>query len=386
MQKYSLKLGRSTCWLLTIAVCLATVGSVPSAPNPKSDAGSKAPDKKPKESSPAEVAIAKGSAYLKSAQSANGSWRNCPGTTALALKAIIFNGAPAGSEQTIEKATAYLLANSKFDRVYETALLAMQDLDPAKYRDVIAKCAAFLNAAQLPHGMWTYTKANPDQLQAIQAELANRPAEKPMDKETEKRMKALLGDNSNTQFALLGLRAVRWAGLDVDMDVIRKTQEHFIQTQHADGGWGYKEYGGPATGSMTCAALASLCILDDVFKSGWYFDRRKIRKDNVAKGIQWMRDNFSASANPGGANYCYYMYSMERAGILAKRKQFGEHDWFAEGVAALCAAQQPDGSWTGSKQGRQSIETDTAFVILFLKEGALAHSSPDRIAWVEDQP
>lgn len=336
------------------------------------------PDAKPDKTPQSDTVIAKGMAYLKSSQKEDGSWRNCPGTTALALKAIVHTGVPRGYEDTVEKAVAYLLANSKFDKVYETALLAMalEDLDAKKYRDIIGKCARFLHGSQLPHGMWTYRKVSDKQWQALNKQFLARPTEK---KEEETQYKSLTGDNSNTQFALLGLRAVRWAGVHVDMQVIRQTQEHFRRTQHAEGSWGYREYNKSPTGSMTCAGVASLCILDDIFKSGWYFKRRKIRKDNVAKGIQWMRDNFSVSRNPGGSHYYYYMYSMERAGMLTKRKQFGEHDWYKEGAPVLCADQRPDGKWgskgalSGKKAGRQNIESDTSFAILFLKEGATFH-------------
>ncbi len=379
-------------FLLAAALALACAGAG-SAPAPAAaDSGQPETGKPADDPSRVDAAIRRGLAFLKSSQQADGSWRDCSGTTALALKAIVCEGAPAGYEEAVARAADYLLAHARYNRVYETALLAMalQDLDPTTYREAISKCRDFLEGAQLPHGMWTYGKPGAEQAQAAAVRMAARSAEAPAEGGQSKaadpteKSQPQPGDNSNTQFALLGLRAARWAGLDVDLGVIRKTQSHFMMTQQADGGWGYKDRGVRPTGSMTCAALASLCILDDVFKAGGYFDRRKIRKDNVAKGAQWMRDHFSVAQNPGGANYYYYMYSLERAGILIKRKQFGEHDWFAEGAPAICARQHADGSWGGQKQGRFSAELDTAFAILFLKEGAAAHRAPQRVAWIEE--
>lgn len=323
-----------------------------------------------------EAAIDKGIAYLRSVQQENGSWRNCPGTTALALKAVVHTGVPKGCEDCVANAVQYLLKTARYDHTYETALLAMalQEIDAKKYRDVIQKCADYLHESQLPHGMWTYSKVSPEEWKAIQKEFQARAANPKGDPKA-KNPPALLGDNSNTQFALLGLRAVRWAGLPVRDDVIKKAQDHFIRTQNADGGWGYREYGSRSWGSMTCAAMGSLCILDSSFRSGWYFERRKIQKSNTTLGIQWMGDNFSVTENPFDehGHYYYYMYSMERAGIMARHKTFGGHDWYREGAPILCQWQQPDGSWVGTGSGRRSVMSDTAFAILFLRKGLRAN-------------
>lgn len=325
-------------------------------------------------------AISQGMSYLRNAQLQNGAWRNGPGTTALVLQAIVNNGVPEGYEEAINKAIEYLLTEPQFDKVYESATLAMalQALDSNKYKDVIAKCAEFLGSSQLPTGMWTYRAIPEEQwntlnekFQAQQASIA-RPGRSTNNNLLPPSLSP--GDNSNTQFALLGLRAARRAGISVNMDAVRACQEHFMRSQNENGGWGYAQYDRNPRGSMTCAAIGSLCILDDELKSGSYFTRRKIKKNNVAKGIQWMRDNFSVTTNPGyKSNYLYYMYSMERAAALSGHKQFGEHDWFAESWPVLCEAQRSDGSWCGARAGRSSDLSDTAFVVLFLKKAQKYH-------------
>lgn len=329
-----------------------------------------------------EAAISRGVSYLISAQGSDGSWGNGPGTAALALLAIVNNGAPEGSEATVSKAASYLVGNPKYDKVYETALLAMalQAVDSEQYKDVITRCADFLGSSQLPTGMWTYNAISQQQWDAInerfkaQQDAVERPGNSTNKNPIPNTI--TIGDNSNTQFALLGLRAARWADVSVNTEAIRNCQKHFMRSQNEDGGWGYRQYDPNARGSMTCAAIGSLCILDDVFKSGWYFERRKIRKNNVAKGIQWMRDHFSVTTNPGyGANYLYYMYSMERAGDLSGHKQFGEHDWYEEGCPAVCAAQNSDGSWRVNGGGRSSVISETSFAVLFLKKAQKFHGA-----------
>ena len=66
------------------------------------------------------------------------------------------------------------------------------------------------------------------------------------------------GDNSNTQFALLGLWAAGRHGYDSD-EALESIDRHFRSSQLRDGRWGYR-LGMPGTDSMTCAGLMGLAI------------------------------------------------------------------------------------------------------------------------------
>src|SRR5262249_5887459 len=74
------------------------------------------------------------------------------------------------------------------------------------------------------------------------------------------------GDNSNSQFALLGLyegeRALK--RLKQESPVPRETWQrslaHFASAQNDDGSWGYVKKGDHGYGSMTCAGIASIII------------------------------------------------------------------------------------------------------------------------------
>ena len=66
------------------------------------------------------------------------------------------------------------------------------------------------------------------------------------------------GDNSNTQFALLGLWAAGRHGFDSD-EPLESIDHHFRSSQINDGRWGYRP-GMGGTDSMTCAGLMGLAI------------------------------------------------------------------------------------------------------------------------------
>jgi len=62
----------------------------------------------------------------------------------------------------------------------------------------------------------------------------------------------------------------------------------------------------------------------------------------------------------------YYLYGLERAGVLSLCLRFGKHDWYEEGANFLLRAQRADGSW--SSDGMVSALSNTCFAILFLKK------------------
>jgi hypothetical protein len=64
-------------------------------------------------------------------------------------------------------------------------------------------------------------------------------------------------DNSNTQFAILGLWAARKHGVPVE-EALDRVQKRFLATQCANGGWPYAGTGVAGSPSMTCAGLLGL--------------------------------------------------------------------------------------------------------------------------------
>ena len=82
------------------------------------------------------------------------------------------------------------------------------------------------------------------------------------------------GDNSNTQYALLGLNAAKEAGLTIRPEVWALSRAYFEHFQNRDGGWGYTPVQKQSTASMTCAGISSLIL------SG----SRRVRESRVPSG------------------------------------------------------------------------------------------------------
>src|SRR5262249_39234206 len=98
-------------------------------------------------------------------------------------------------------------------------------------------------------GMWTYTVP----LSEVEEETSNR-----RPSTNRQRPRGRRGDNSNTQFALLGVWGAGRHGFDSDA-ALQAIDEHFRSPQNEDGGWGYPP-NAKSTHAMTCAGLMGLAI------------------------------------------------------------------------------------------------------------------------------
>lgn len=140
-------------------------------------------------------------------------------------------------------------------------------------------------------------------------------------------------------------------------------------------GWGYVERGKApkypsferTCGSMTTSGIAALMICKAALEGTSIWKRyRKRVEQAIRDGVAWLAHNFTVSTNPGkGGYHYYYLYGMERAGILSLTRLFGKHNWYKEGANYLLSQQRPDGSW--HERGDSPLVA-TAFAILFLKK------------------
>lgn len=265
-------------------------------------------------------------------------------------------------------------------RTYRVAFTAMclQALNPSRNRERLMHCARYLVDQQCRNGQWGYgmNVANPAPTPAgtgtaTPGGQAPAPAGKGSTAlEIKKQAGGMAaGDNSNTQYAILGLRACAAAGIAIDPAVFRTSLEWWERSQLPDGTWNYGSYGvidpkQPGYGSMTAGAVGSIVILQQLLKQSARGHK------GVKAGMEWLKKNYSIEQNPGykGPDHFqyYYLYSLERAGMLYGTETLGPHEWYAEGADWLLKA-QGGGSWPGGDPAADATVANTCFAILFLQ-------------------
>ena len=71
---------------------------------------------------------------------------------------------------------------------------------------------------------------------------------------------------------------------------------------------------------------------------------------------------------PGGRGWhYYYLFGLERAGVLTDKKFIGDHDWYREGASYLLEKQLPEGFWETQANEYGTAVSNTCFALLFLK-------------------
>jgi hypothetical protein len=210
-------------------------------------------------------------------------------------------------------------------------------------------------------------------------------------------------DNSNTQYAFLGLRAARDCGAKIPPAVFLQSAKTYVDRQEKDGpkvprilrspdprmkdyvigmdrarGWSYLQEPFLATGSMTTSGIAILAICNDALthpaRAKTYageLERKVIT--SIHDGFAWLDKNWAVDKNPGlgAAWHFYYLYGLERAAAFGRRDLIGLHDWYIDGARYLVGEQQGDGRWSTGNMGiddtfEASDVVDTAWAILFL--------------------
>jgi len=348
-------------------------------------------------------AIRRGVEYLKTAESSG--WdqhiNNCD---ELILLTLLHADVPEKDAKLQEYLQRSLTA--KMERTYKVSLLAMclEELDRVKHQRKILECAQFLVDNQCQNGQWSYGEATPfvagtpttgNKMAVASAARDFAPGERQKPKVVhklpveKKREGPAAGDNSNSQYAALGLRACHDAGIVLPKETVVKLAKRWWTTSQlgekggkdnsvatAGGqiladprGWSYGT-ADPAYSSMTTGAIGAVCIYEYILGEDW-------KKDKVvAAGMGWLNKNFSVTENIGPCQtggqapkefLYYYLYALERAGMLYDTAFIGNHDWYLDGARVILAAQKPDGSWAESGPATMRPTWETCFAILFLK-------------------
>jgi HEAT repeats len=204
------------------------------------------------------------------------------------------------------------------------------------------------------------------------------------------------GDHSNTQFATVGLWCGRRHGVDVSK-ALAHLDKHYRDCQGADGGWAYMVSAGSSP-AMTCAGLMGLAIGFGAKNLKEGADREPrlenpeaLDKDRrVVDGLKYVGDFIKAAGDMRGksaneflpndlSNNLYFMWSLERVGMVYGLKTIGNVDWFDWGSHILVRTQQRDGSWRSDGFHSGSTDNATAFALLFLSRANLAADLTDRL-------
>lgn len=341
------------------------------------------------------AAIERGVAYLKGTRDEEtqlylGRYaRGYPlGETALALLAFRYAGVgltdPAFHQpfgKLLEIDSNHVYVNSLVAQVLATIPREAQTPD---VRRRLNQVTTWLCRSQTPSGMWTYAPP---------------------------RKNVVTGDNSNTQFAVLGLWQLAETGMEPGLHVLQRCEKHFLESQLEDGGWGYtppRAYvrngrrvvaGSQSTPSMTATGLATMYIFEDLLhlKDGGdclrrrkpvggrteAWDRRvaaalkKVEADLV-KSLEAYEaaaadTQATARARAAAMRDLYYLYSVERVAAASGQKYLGTIDWYARMAALLLGSQNADGSW-GYNAGEDRSPrlrpiVETAFAVLLLAKG-----------------
>jgi len=356
-------------------------------------------------------AVERGVHYLKQNQADDGLWtRPASGTigaSALAGLALLECGVKAEDAAIRKLAPALREGSLSLTDTYSISLCIMFFDRLGDQGDVplIESLTVRLLAGQSADGGWTYQcpnineaeanrlrnsikqrKANDEKKEASEKKrtVADLPPEIQQQLTQAERLRQDAGtnsDNSNTQFATLAL----WVGHRYGVPVLRalaRLEARFRNSQNADGGWSYNG-GGVTSPAMISAGLLGLATaygLVNEAKAGTGKPRDPARDPSVRAGLLALGGLIGELAGPGlvvdvGAklggpaylNY-YFLWSVERVGVIFGLQTIGNKDWYSWGAAFALAHQRDDGSWNG---GYADGGVDTSFALLFLRRSNL---------------
>ena len=177
-------------------------------------------------------------------------------------------------------------------------------------------------------------------------------------------------DNSDTQFALIAL----WAAQRHDVPLDRTLwliAKRFQTSQNGDGGWGYHYANGGGAGEgapMDCCGLLGLAVGHGIARGKEPFNAAQDTKiiDGFAALNKYVGVPVNRMRDIPAANL-YFLWSLERVGVLYDLPTIADKDWYRWGAEAIVANQTNDGDWVngGGYPGATPV-ANTCFALLFL--------------------
>ncbi len=196
----------------------------------------------------------------------------------------------------------------------------------------------------------------------------------------------LPADLSNTQYAALGLRAAREAGIEIprkawnalieaalfyqEGPIDLPPREDSPRVRRSMAGFFYfhgEEH--PPSASMTTAGLSVLGVAAEAL--GKLPSDAELARD---RGLAWLEQHFSVEGNPLGDQqwHFFYLYGLERVGALFALERIGTQDWYQAGARRLLKEQREQGGWWTEVGIRPPMPVaNTCFALLFLRRATL---------------
>lgn len=310
-------------------------------------------------------AIDRGVLFLQSEHSSVNQYRNYLALVGLALLEC---GVPV-KDPTVQQIAA-LLHKREADLVktYELALaiLFFDRLGDRRDESIICTFGRRLLEGQIVGQSWTYecSARYSNLIRQYNFRRRGRPA--------------YHGDNSNTQFALLGLWVAQRHGIAA-RDALRSSAEYFRETQMNNGSWGYRPRNATWTHSMTCAGLMSLAMRYGVSHRRGSDIRpdQSVRVSDAAifRGLRYLDRSLGNVTLAGNRilgvdarGALYFLWSLERMAVIYDLKKICDREWYPWAAEILVETQRPNGSWA---QGHPAA-IDTCFALLILKRSNFA--------------
>ena len=206
----------------------------------------------------------------------------------------------------------------------------------------------------------------------------------------------LQADNSNTQFAILGLWCARRHGVPIEKAMLL-VDKRFRKTQSGTGVW---TYGAPNAASnaqsMTCAGLIGMAVSygaaeiaskkvadpevpketranlaeDSSVQSGFRALGGFLNQAKKLTDAQVRNGALNPAVGDLGRNL-YFLWSLERVGVIFGKTTIGDVDWYSWGADQLVKTQTPEGSWKSNFAG-SALELNASLGLLFLNRANVA--------------
>jgi hypothetical protein len=371
-------------------------------------------------------AIAKGTWYLRDHVLPTGDWQDVigggqltVGFTSLPALTLLECGVPA-EELVIQKAASIVRQQAPTEHAnYDTyqkalAILFLDRLGDKQDESLIQYLALSLVAGQHPtDGSWTYSCPTLDRYLVPQLVAQLKDEKRAL---ADWRSAALKGatlpgqnwnnaanppvpagwDNSNTQFAILALWVAQRHGVAIDRSIDLVEKKHFRPLQMGkgadpegnyvdlDGSWYYDRNdprgwrNSSRWPSMTCAGLLGLAVAHGVTKDPAEKKQKPLDDEAIKRGLDVLAREIDRAKEDRPMDL-YFLWSLERVGVLFELAKIGGKDWYAWGRRYILPAQGADGSWRAGAYYGNNPTLDTCFALLFLKQANLAKDLTDKL-------